>query len=308
MAQNPMQRKMTNSFLLGMFITLLLAALVVGFLLYRMNGLTSKNKELQEEKDSLFKTVYVATETIGEGTIAYGAGDENGSPQTKLEKQLVATNMNEGLLEDSDLETYNPDTQELKVNVLQAKVEIPKGTIVTKSMLINGAIDSTERLVEYNMISLPSQLTEGVYIDVRLKLPSGQDYVVVAKKYVEQANATTIWLKMSEIEIESLSNAIIESYIIDGSSLWADVYTSPQSQKASKITYVPTEGVQSIIKYMIENQGYAWANNKSVRSIIEGYLGGYEQEEIREKTNEGVTSQEQQQTDERNAFLGEGTY
>ena len=41
------------------------------------------------------------------------------------------------------------------------------------------------RKVEYNMLVLPTQLETGEYVDVRLALPSGQDYIVVSKKQVE---------------------------------------------------------------------------------------------------------------------------
>ena len=40
------------------------------------------------------------------------------------------------------------------------------------------------RKQEYNMLVLPSQLATGEYIDIRLALPTGQDYVVLGKKKV----------------------------------------------------------------------------------------------------------------------------
>ena len=53
MAQNPMQRKMTNSFLLGMFITLLIAAIIVGLLLFRINKLNTQKHYRKYAKSAL---------------------------------------------------------------------------------------------------------------------------------------------------------------------------------------------------------------------------------------------------------------
>ena len=41
---------------------------------------------------------------------------------------------------------------------------------------------SDVRTQEYNMITLLSQLQTGDFVDIRLRLPSGQDYIVVSKK------------------------------------------------------------------------------------------------------------------------------
>ena len=60
------------------------------------------------------------------------------------------------------------------------------------------------------MLVLPSQLATGEYIDIRLALPTEQDYIVVSKKQVEIPQIAgidvedTIWVKLSEEEIEKL--------------------------------------------------------------------------------------------------------
>lgn len=313
MAQNPMQRKMTNAFLLGMLITLLIAALAVGLLLLNMNKIKKEKEKLESNQKATTRTVYVATTTIPEGTVAYGASDEQGNAQTLIEKRTVATLMKDNLLDASDLEEYNESTGETKVNTLKAKFDITSGTVLTKEMFSKDGVDSSERLMEYNMISLPSQLVENTYIDVRILLPSGEDFVVVSKKYIEQASNTTIWMKMSEAEIEVLSNAIIESYIIDGAKLYATTYTSPASQTASKCTYVPTTKVQEILKAMVDGAkgnelAAMWKNYGGVRGRLEKYLQSYDSDEQKEKTAEGVENEKTELQTARDTFLdGTGT-
>ena len=310
MAQNPMQRKMTNSFLLGMFITLLIAAVIVFVLLSQINKLKGEKEELEDAQVQATQTVYVATETIPEGQIAYGVDDQTANVITKIQQKTIVTDMNEGLLAYDDLETIDPNGN-VTANVMKARVEIPAGTVLTKSMLENTSVDDSERLMEYNMISLPSQLLDGMYIDVRILLPTGEDFVVVSKKYVEQINYTTIWMKMSEHEIETLSNAIIESYIIDGAKLYATVYSSPTSQVASDCTYVPNNNVRVILDKMVKDGeikailkgNWSTFENAGYRKVIDNYLNDYDSEERLEKATEGINEEVKEMQSTRDAFL-----
>ena len=312
MAQNPMQRKMTNSFLLGMFITLLIAAIVVVLLLVNMNKIKQENEELKSAQVEVTKLVYVATDTIPEGNIAYGTSEETGEPVELIAQQTVSTTLPEDkLLTSDDLMITDQNTGEQTVKVLRAKFEITPGTIITKDMLEDASVDDSERLMEYNMISLPSQLLEGTYIDIRLLLPNGEDFVVVSKKYVEQVSYTTIWVKMSEHEIETLSNAIIESYIIDGAKLYATTYSAPASQVASDCTYVPNRNVRTILEKMVKDGELnnllknSWSTfmSSGYRDVIEAYVGNYDSDEVSERVTEGVEEEVTEMQSARDTFL-----
>lgn len=130
-----------------------------------------------------------------------------------------------------------------------AKIDLLTGTIIGSSMLNTSSETLTDDLreQEYNMISLPTNLGVGDFIDIRLQLPNGGDYIVISKKKVLKCNSTTVWLNMHEEEIELMSNAIIEYYIMAGSKLYATTYTEPGSQIAAIGTYVPNEDVASLI-------------------------------------------------------------
>ena len=82
-------------------------------------------------------------------------------------------------------------------------------TVLT-SNLINRADQITTndlRKEEYNVISLPVDLAPGEYIDVRLLLPNGQNYIVTSKKKVTipvvngQYLSDTIQMNLTEEEI-----------------------------------------------------------------------------------------------------------
>ena len=139
-----------------------------------------------------------------------------------------------------------------------AKIDLSAGTILTQGMINQSQSTLTNDLreQEYNMIALPKNLVKGEFIDIRLQLPNGGDYIVVSKKEVLDCNATTIWLKMYEEEIELMSNAIIEYYTMVGSKLYATLYTDPGLQTAAVGTYVPNDTVSNLISKNPNIKGY----------------------------------------------------
>lgn len=134
---------------------------------------------------------------------------------------------------------------------LIAKIAMKANTVMTGSMI--NTLDEIQtddyREQTYNMISLPIDLITGDYVDIRLMLPNGQDYIVLSKKNVTIPDVEgvyltdTIKLNLSEGDLLTLSSAIVESYEIEGSKLYAIKYTEAGNQKAATETYVPTNGV-----------------------------------------------------------------
>ena len=312
MAQNPMQRKMTNAFLLGMFVTLLIAAIVVMVLIKQLKTEKDAKAKIEAENNTLYKTAYIATTKIPEGQIVFGTDEAMSSGSVIFQRVAVATELSqEELLSDADLSNVEPVSGIATPKILAAAIEIPAGAVLTKSMVKDTNVDSSERLMEYNMISLPSQMLENTYVDIRLLLPSGDDFVVVSKKFVTQVNATTIWMKMRESEIESLSNAIIDSYIVAGSKLYASIYSSPTSQVASKVTYVPSQNVREIIQVMLNvdeahrtefaSLSEVWKNLAGVRGRIQAYYG--EAEEQKEAATAGIETEKTNLQSARDAYL-----
>ncbi len=109
-------------------------------------------------------------------------------------------------------------------------------TIISDALFLqdsdNLSVDLRSR--EFNMISLPSTLVEGDYIDIRILYPTGEDYLVVAGKEVvgtgANADSNSIFLELDEEEIVRMSSAIIESYIADGINVYATKYINPDEQ------------------------------------------------------------------------------
>lgn len=145
---------------------------------------------------------------------------------------------------------------QLSTTPVIAKIDMNKNTVITLNMITKSDEKTTNdlRKVEYNMITLPMQIQTDDYIDVRLSLPSGQDYIVVSKKQVEipQINGVdsedTIWIKLTEEEIILMNNAIVEAYNIPGAMIKAVTYTEAGVQDKATPTYVPSAEVAQLIQ------------------------------------------------------------
>jgi len=229
MAMNPMQRKANNYLIIGVLVTLLITGTIIALLCVQLMKIQNQR---QEEKNAL-KNVYVVSSIIKSGDVV----------DTSL---LTVKSVPSGVIPTSVI-----NMADITENTI-AKINLTPGTIITSEMVTISGEETTSdiRKQEYNMIQLPSQIQTGEYIDIRLRLPNGVDYIVVSKKKVELPlingvdSENTIWMNMSEAETQAMSNAIVEAYIMKGSLLYASTYVEPGMQGNATPTYVPSGKVQ----------------------------------------------------------------
>lgn len=198
----------------------------------------------------------------------------------------------------ADVETRNVNSKNVPtdttLNVVGsiAKIDLTSGTVLSTSMITskNETLTKDLREQEYSMIVLPTQLVAGDYIDIRLQLPDGGDYIVVSKKCVQKADDTTVWLKMNEEETLVMSNAIVEYYIMTGSKLYATKYTEPGTQEAATPTYVPNATVVDLINSQLKNDDNPNGN-------IESLTNGRFSEKLKNIRNSRIKTQLNQYND-----------
>lgn len=226
---NPMQRRAKNAFLLGVFVTVLIMAVVVAGLIYKIAKVSEENEELKSKQVS----VLVAATDLESGSDITESVFKTEKIQTTVNKENIVDKTTISAIDEQSGEPIK----------YKAKIKIPAGSIITQDMIyIDGEETSKdERLQEYNTIALPSQLQNGDYIDIRFRLSTGEDFIVLPKKKVEGTNADTLWLKVNEEEILTLNSVIIEAWMLKGSKLYAIEYTDPGTQEKATQTY-PVNG------------------------------------------------------------------
>lgn len=136
-----------------------------------------------------------------------------------------------------------------------AKVTMAPNTVLTNTLIAKSTDKVTDdlRKQEYSVILLTSQIESGDYIDIRLRMPDGTDYIVASHKEVEiptigeTDSQNTISIQVREDEIVTISNAIVESYMMPGSLLYATRYVEPGLQEKATPTYLPSQKVKTLI-------------------------------------------------------------
>ena len=171
---------------------------------------------------------------------------------------------------------------------------------------------------------MPSQLETGEYIDVRLSLPSGLDYIVISKKQVEipEINGTysddTVWLNLTEDEILAMNNAIVDAYRILGSKLYINIYVEAGSQDAATPTYVPSGEVANLIDnnpnivdtaktelyYRYHSTTMVGNRNDGINSALSN-SGTEGEENLKSKVEESITSSQESRQEYLQSLSGE---
>ena len=293
MATNPMQRKARNSFLLGMLVMLLISSIVIALLFMQLlNRIKEDNEELANSVNAyvlnqdvrsgqVITTDMLTLQTVNrtlvpsnatsdislienyalqdkEGNDIYTKYDRDNNPQLYITIDGTEYEVDQEEETDSYYYTRNNEKQYLELNSvpLVAKVDMNANTLITTELLSksDNMVQDDMRKQEYNMVVLPMDLTTGDYIDIRLMLPSGQDYIVVSKKEVEIPviggvdSEDTIWVNLSEDEILHMSCAIVEAYQINGAKLYATKYTEPGMQAAATPTFPINESTSRLLE------------------------------------------------------------
>ena len=264
MASNPIQRRTRNSFLLGMVVMLLIAVVAVALLYF-----------------VLFKNTIADVITKGGKGTAYAyrltSNVESGEDISANKIELV-----ELYKEDLPADYINDPA----VAGYKSKLNLQAGTILSKSLIYkDNTVNGSTRLMEYNMLTLPSKIKVGDYVDVRFTMPSGQDYIVLAKKQVKNLQEKTITFYLTEDEILMMSSAIIESYIMSASDLHVVQYVEAGMQDASIPTYSINAEVYQLIqaKNGVNIEDYSKINssyNEELRRTIEQELSQYTETEL----------------------------
>ena len=291
MAVNPMQKKATTAALIAVLVTLLITGAVIALLMMKVGNL---NKQIAEKRANLGKVFVlnsdvksgqeitsemlklqevemstVPTSAVGsiisvfnnyrledvKGNIVFT--DENGRMyiQENNQKKYIVKN------EDDYKKTsyyYEENKQPVELNTvpLVAKVALKKNTVLTFDLIArsNDRVTDDVRIQEYNVVQLPTQIADKEFIDIRLRLPNGSDYIVVSHKQIELPQIDgvetedTIWLKLSEDEILMMSSAIVESYMVKGYNLYATRYVEAGTQEAATPTYLPNADVTLLME------------------------------------------------------------
>ncbi len=315
-AMNPLERKARMSFIKGLLLAALigiLVAILLGYNIYKLN-------EKEKARIAALRPVVVLNTDVKSGdeiTLDMleetTANAEVANTGAITKDQFTKAMMG---IDENNINDHNIDKEPQKII---AKIDIPAKTILAANMYTPepDKITNDLREVEYNMLVLPSKLENGETIDIRLRLPTGADYIVMSKKKVTLAELggvvsdTTILLNVTEEQILTMNAAIVDAYRIKGSKLYAVKYTEPGMQTAASLTYVPSSDTTSLMdsdpnivdtarRALGELYGRLY---NSIRPGIQGAINQTDEEERKSNVEAGVSSEITKQQTERKQYI-----
>lgn len=106
-----------------------------------------------------------------------------------------------------------------------------------------------ERGVEVKGVALQQGLQEGDRIDIRIRYPDGEEYVVIAQRgcydVAIEKNTMTMWLL--EEEMLRLASSMVDCEQMNG-ILYTVRYRRDRKQESSIVNYIPKEAVYELMK------------------------------------------------------------
>ena len=203
--------------------------IIVGFLVFQI----SQMKKAEKIRQANERPVYALLNDVKSGDIISASN-----------MQLITVNGSAAPADPIDPSYLTESTV--------AKIDLTAGTVLAASMVQDSEEKVTDdlRLQEYNMIKLFSGIQSDDYIDIRLRMPSGLDYIVVSKKRVQIPDSSaenTMWVRLTEDETLTLDSAIVENYMVEGSMLYTAQYVEAGMQASATPTYIPKQEIVNLI-------------------------------------------------------------
>ncbi len=284
MPSNPMQRKVRNSFFLGILVMLVITILIgtIAFMLVIKPKFDAAKKDAEQPK------VFVCR--LKQGQDVKSGEEITSSMLEKVEIPVASSTVATDFINE-------PNT----ISGYKSKINLKGGTVLTQNMLYSeeeGETADSLRYIEYNVVTIPTTLEEGDYVDIRLRLPNAQDLIVISKKEIISIYGQTLGLYLSEEEILLLNSAIVEAFAMPSSELYLAKYVEPGMQEKSIYTYSPTAVVVDLISKnpnIVSTARDAIVNryleSGTVRNPINSELGKYTAEESKYNIEAGMSEQ-----------------
>lgn len=219
---------------IGVIIGLVICVILnIGQFFFWRNTNAKVSEQYTSEVASLEQTIagYGDEVTVYTVTSAVKAGDEVTSDNLEPMKMY------------SSLMTGQFVTNVMDITDKYFKIAVNPGTPILYNMVMEEELDDTLRDRDIVLDRKTVGLSVGDFIDIRITMPYGDDYVVISHKRVYAINDNTIKLYLTEYEWNVYQGALIDYFLNSeyGCTIYADKYVEPGLQQDAIAFYaVPT--------------------------------------------------------------------
>lgn len=191
---------------------------------------SSKDKQITELKEEV-ATLQKTMTDMGDLVPAYVLQDSVEMGEKVEDKDFtevqVPSTLATGMIQDiTDLEGKN------------YRMDLKGGTALTQDDLSTDKITDDMRLLDVVLNTIPVGLKPNTYVDIRMTMPDGKDYIAISHKQVKDINSGVLKVAVNEHDIHTYNSMLIDSLMYVGSQMYAVEYVEGGIQKASD-TYYP---------------------------------------------------------------------
>lgn len=230
-----MLRKFRDMKFLLAFLLILTWLIVAGFgyFYYAMNQkeLAVKNTKIEELNTNLTQ--------IGELITAYTVTAEVKAGQeikdTDLTSIQVPVTMATNLVQDLG-----------EIEGKYYRLDMTAGTALSKDAVFENELTDDTRLFDVVLHSTPVGLKVGTFVDVRISLPLGEDFIAIPHKKVHAINGGVIKLAVTEEDIHAYNSMLVDSLLYPGTQMYAVEYLEGGVQKKADAYYPMSKNILSI--------------------------------------------------------------
>lgn len=155
------------------------------------------------------------------------------------------------------------------------KVNIEPGTPITSDLVMEDKMDNTLRDIDISVSTWVVGMRVGDYVDIRLTLPYGEDYVVLTHKRIQSIGDKTVKMYLTEDEWNTYQSAMVDYYLYSqkGARIYFSKYVAPGLQTEATAFYAISDRVKEVIRTNPNIVNLAQMEAQSaLRPVIDGYL------------------------------------
>lgn len=191
---------------------------------------TIKTNQL-EEKDLKIASLETSLEQIGELVTAYTVTSD-----TEMGKEILDTDIQSIQVPISMATNLIQNSEEIIGK--HYRLDLAEGTALSPALIYEEELTDDLRLFDVVLNTIPVGIKEGSYVDVRISLPLGEDFIAMAHKKVHSINGGVLKLAVTEHDIHSYNSMLVDSLLYPGTNMYAIEYMEGGVQQAAD-TYYP---------------------------------------------------------------------
>lgn len=117
------------------------------------------------------------------------------------------------------------------------RVNVTAGTLLTTDVVMDFPLEHDERAYDVITTYNPIGLEANDFVDIRINMPMGEDYIALSHKRVDGVYGGVLKLIMSEYDIAVYNSLIVDSVLFQGAVIYATKYVEPGGQETAESFY-----------------------------------------------------------------------